>query len=285
VINKIRECERDKIKVIVMGDFNDIRSRELDQNKNISNRKQALPLLRWLEKSDLEDVFRKAHADAREFTWSNGVSSSRIDYIWASSALSHSILSCAIIESQCITGSDHSIVYAKLSTGIMQKLRKEAVNKRLKGKKRILRLDKAQEEDWENYRAKLDTEVLKKLGIESNIELIERKCANKSLNELWDIIYNCITSSANATLPSQKVYAGTKALRKLDNSDIILKDLRRLGKICHMCAKGKLSFISEDIRWQVNLEFMSLNSKYDLQIEELNEEYWSDEREKSLKIW
>ena len=137
----------------------------------------------------------------------------------------------------------------------------------------------------ENYRAKLDIEILKKLGIESNIELIEGKCANKSLDELWDIIYNSITISANITLPSQKVYAGTKVLRKLDNSDIILKDLRRLGKICHMCAKSKLSFISEEIRWQVNLEFMSLNSKYDLQIEELSEEYWSDEREKSFKIW
>ena len=30
VIQKIRECERDRIRVIVMGDFNDIRSKELD---------------------------------------------------------------------------------------------------------------------------------------------------------------------------------------------------------------------------------------------------------------
>ena len=92
VINKMRECEKNKIKVIVMGDFNDIRSRELDQNKEISNRKQVLPLLRWLESSSLEDVFRKVHADEKEFTWSNGVSSSRIDYIWASRVLSHSII-------------------------------------------------------------------------------------------------------------------------------------------------------------------------------------------------
>ena len=74
-------------------------------------------------------------------------------------------------------------MYAKLSTGIMEKSRSVACNKRLKGKKRILRLDKAQEEDWEEYRAKLDLEVLKKLGIENNTDLIEEKCANKSLDE------------------------------------------------------------------------------------------------------
>ena len=46
VIQKIRECERNRIRVIVMGDFNDIRSKELDHSKEESNRKQILLLLR-----------------------------------------------------------------------------------------------------------------------------------------------------------------------------------------------------------------------------------------------
>ena len=46
VIRKIRECERDKIQVIIIGDFNDIRSKELDQSKEVSERKLSLPLLR-----------------------------------------------------------------------------------------------------------------------------------------------------------------------------------------------------------------------------------------------
>jgi exonuclease III len=45
VIRRIRECEKEKVRVIVMGDFNDIRSKELDQNKEVSCRKQVLPLL------------------------------------------------------------------------------------------------------------------------------------------------------------------------------------------------------------------------------------------------
>ena len=46
VIQKIRECERNRIQVIVIGDFNDIRSKELDYSKEESNRKQVLLLLR-----------------------------------------------------------------------------------------------------------------------------------------------------------------------------------------------------------------------------------------------
>ena len=36
-----------------MGDFNDIRSKELDQSKEESSRKQVLPLLRWKKTQNL----------------------------------------------------------------------------------------------------------------------------------------------------------------------------------------------------------------------------------------
>ena len=129
VIRKIREYERNRTQVIVMGDFNDIRSRELDQNKEGSGRKQTLPLLRWLENSSLEDLFRKSHPYKKEFTWSNGNSSTRIDYIWASNILSQSSINCEIQSAELSTGSDHEIVVAKLSTGIRQRARPAAAEK------------------------------------------------------------------------------------------------------------------------------------------------------------
>ena len=46
VIKRIDKCKRIKIKTIVIEDFNDIRSRELDQNNEVLSRKQVLPLLR-----------------------------------------------------------------------------------------------------------------------------------------------------------------------------------------------------------------------------------------------
>ena len=184
VIQKIRECERDRIRVIVMGDFNDIRSKELDQSKEESSRKQTLPLLRWLENSKLDDIFRKMHLCKKEYTWSNRTSHTRIDYIWASSLLSQCSISCEIVKADCITGSDHNIVIAKVGTGINLKTRKLAKEKQLKGKKRILRLDEAKEEEWKEYRDKLDKKIKKALEIEDNIELIKERCRSKDIDKI-----------------------------------------------------------------------------------------------------
>ena len=81
VIQKIRECKRDRIWVIVISNFNDNRSKELNHSKEESNRKQALPLLRWLENSKLDDIFRKIYLSKKEYTFSNKISHTRIDYI------------------------------------------------------------------------------------------------------------------------------------------------------------------------------------------------------------
>ena len=64
-----------------MGDFNDIRSKTLDQSKEDSKRTRTLPLLTWLENSNYEDAYRLIHLYEREYTWSNGKSNSRLDYI------------------------------------------------------------------------------------------------------------------------------------------------------------------------------------------------------------
>ena len=45
IITKIQESERRKFKVILMGDFNDIRSKTLDQRNTESKRMQTLPIL------------------------------------------------------------------------------------------------------------------------------------------------------------------------------------------------------------------------------------------------
>src|SRR5438552_3463163 len=99
------------------------------------------------ENSKLDDIFRKMYSCKKEYTWSNRTSHTRIDYIWVSSLLSQYSISCEIVKADCITGSDHNIVIAKVGTGINLKMRKLAKEKQLKGKKRILRLDEAKEEE------------------------------------------------------------------------------------------------------------------------------------------
>ena len=45
VIRRCNECSRKGTKIIVLGDFNDIRNKELDQNRKESRRISKLPLL------------------------------------------------------------------------------------------------------------------------------------------------------------------------------------------------------------------------------------------------
>ena len=93
-------------------------------------------------------------------------------------------MSCKNNEATCITGSDHSIVVAKIGTGITEKTRSLANSKWLKGKKRILNLEKAQKEDWDNYQVKLDKKLQKKLNLREHIELTKEKCKAKSIDEI-----------------------------------------------------------------------------------------------------
>ena len=84
VIRRSNECNRKNTKIIILGDFNDIRSKELDQSRKDSKRIQKLPLLAWFGNSSLIDTFRKLHPYEKKFTRMNSVVKSRIDYIWVS---------------------------------------------------------------------------------------------------------------------------------------------------------------------------------------------------------
>ena len=64
-----------------MGDLNDIRCKDLDQNREDYKRAQKLPLLNWLSNSDMVDAFRKLYPYKKKFTRSNDQVKSRNDYI------------------------------------------------------------------------------------------------------------------------------------------------------------------------------------------------------------
>ena len=52
----------------------------------------------------------------RAYTWTNGTTSTRIDYIWLSASWSQLLLDASIIDSQLITDSDHWIVRCVVNT-------------------------------------------------------------------------------------------------------------------------------------------------------------------------
>src|SRR5205085_5007705 len=287
VIRRIYDCRRKAIKIIVLGDLNDIRCKNLDQSREDSKRTQKLFLLNWLRNSDMVDIFRKLHPYEKKFTRSNDQVKFRIDYIWTSKDLGQGLISYKITESDTITNSDYAIVSASIATGIMKKSRTAACDKRLKGKKWVFNLNKATEENWGDYKAKLDNMLKEKL--------VSKKGKKKdnstrleaiSKDELWDLISISIIKCARATLLGKKIILGKTSSKKEKNvSDIMKRDLKKIGKMCQQCVAGMGQQISDMNRTNINLQITNLNNTYETEIEELSETVWSKKRLENLKIW
>ena len=186
------------------------------------------------------DTFRKLYPHKKEFTRLSKQVKSRIDYIWVSKDLGQGLLCCKITKSDTITNSDHAIINAKMITGIEKKVRTSACDKRLKGKKWIFDLDKATEENWEDYKAKLDNSLKEKLdngkkGKSTNTSRLEALSKDK----IWDLISSSIIKCARTILPGKKVaLERTSSKKRKNTSNSIKKDLKKIRNICQQCAVG-----------------------------------------------
>src|SRR5437868_11998487 len=132
---------------------------------------------------------------------------------------------------------------------------------------------------------KLDKMLKEKLATSSEEDSIVIQSEKKSIDELWDIIAGYILSSAYKMLPSKEIKIGTCPPKNRSKSDNILKELRILGKLCHICIKDNGKYITEEERTKWSNRIREINEKLDLEIEEITERIWSDRRGKDLKSW
>ena len=220
------------------------------------------------------DSFRHLHPSKEKFTRSSTLVNSRIDYIWVSKELGKGLIYCDIIEADTITGSNHSIVVATVITGIMKKSRFTAYNKRLKGKQQVFQLDKAKEENWENYKAKLDRILEKKLPAQRKFEH-SQEIETQDKDVLQDLIATSIISCAKATLPRKKISIGDIQTIKLRDSKKTKKDLKKIRSISQLCAKKLDLQISDLERESSNTIITDINYIYRTEIEEITEETWT----------
>src|SRR5207253_7617590 len=121
-------------------------------------------------------------------------------------------------------------------SGIMEKTRSTACNKRLKGKQWVFQLDKAKEEVWENYKTKLDRMLEKKLLAQRG-SVHSQEIETQDKDVLWDLIATSIISCAKATLPRKKISIGRIQTTKLRSSEKTKKDLKKIRSISQLCAK------------------------------------------------
>lgn len=106
-------------RIILMGDLNEVMDSEMDRTPRASGvpRPVANPYFSRIAAAfGLVDVFRALYPEARSFTFNGPSSQSRIDYIWSSAAVFHSITSCSHTEVPELY-SDHALVWADMLVG------------------------------------------------------------------------------------------------------------------------------------------------------------------------
>ncbi|CAB5395940.1 unnamed protein product [Rhizophagus irregularis] len=100
---------------ILIGDLNTYIDKSLDYSGPSKLGKKPSNIITWLDNTFFVDTFRKLNPKQRSFTWSNKITSTRIDYIWADPKLETRIMKSHIYQSADITDSDHNITFAKIS--------------------------------------------------------------------------------------------------------------------------------------------------------------------------
>src|SRR6266542_3794758 len=114
---------------VIVGDFNAMADSALDRHQRLhdsstpdasrhhtNNNKIGLKIINWLKGKGFVDTFRECYPLTRAYTWTNGTSLTRIDYIWLSASWSQMLLDASILDSQLITDSDHRIVRCLVNT-------------------------------------------------------------------------------------------------------------------------------------------------------------------------
>jgi hypothetical protein len=193
-------------------------------------------------------------------TWKNSMSSSRIDYIWSSMAVANNILqlqNCSFVE---VTNSDHTLLDFKITRSILLHTPPTHATQHVKAKHRyekIIDVNKTNNEQWDKYKAKIESKILK-------IKLPERVAALQQDNnienaiqiqEVWEDFEKIIiatafnnlycekkgprrhTNTCNATKNVKeknliKIYKNLhKIIKKFENEDLVLTPLSLIHQL------------------------------------------------------
>jgi len=216
---------------IVMGDFNQVVDVALDHS-NSNRKKHKFPIFKWLRKAGFVDTFREVNPEMREYSWTNNVTETRIDYIWASEGLSSGLVDARIQEVEIFTGSDHKVVTAKILLNRLIGKKSIAKIKRNGSFRYKFLFEEMQEEDWEVFREALWTSLKKKSKIMKFLDTEVKDCKEGLLDETWDIVERGLLEAARIAIPRKKVWNNVSHRKeKVGKSTRLAKDTSALRKI------------------------------------------------------
>lgn len=250
---------------IIGGDFNTVENTDTDKAKNKKgDTRKKLPLFSWLRNLGFVETFRACNPMTEKYTWSNGKSASRIDYIWISEGLEGLLRQSDIEEMELVTQSDHNLVWVEINTrGLLRAPRVRTGDSR-KATKKVYTYDKATKENWEDYRTQLDNIVSVEYG-KYQKERAKRK-ETRSVDRLWDIVSKAVGKAAANNIPRTRVSKYEDIVEPRKERKPYQKELKLLARLQKIMNNRENEEIDEIDRFLYDEQITSINRLLETEI-------------------
>ncbi|CAG8789175.1 691_t:CDS:1, partial [Gigaspora margarita] len=222
--------KKESAKVCNLGNFNVNLNQSIILDPNEQDRKQKKKqIAQLLRGKRFADIFYKFNFTGQP-TWRRKEAHSRIDTIWVDCHWKQSVLVCKTKDMELRTDSNHQAVLVQLETELNLRKRSQAENRRIRRKRLEINIESTNEKNWEDYQAKLNKELKRKLSKNSEKRSIQSDVLdhytlkNKTLDKLWNIIESSIKKSAANKLPQKKK---TCVVEDISYTDAENKKLRK----------------------------------------------------------
>src|SRR3984957_18104309 len=160
IIDNINQCRKEKIEIIIMGDFNvDLEILVDLECSNVRSIHWKYTLVQKLKNNHFVDVdARSEDNNLPQFTWTNGRETRRLDQIWLQASLQNEFI-LAETYSPHIYNTNHKVLQANfLKSGIFQNL---SIAKEKRNNSYIMKYNykKTTEKQWEKFANTTDNYV------------------------------------------------------------------------------------------------------------------------------
>ncbi|GBC51438.2 reverse transcriptase family protein [Rhizophagus irregularis DAOM 181602=DAOM 197198] len=190
--------------LIIAGDFNAIVNKHQDK-LHVTKQWNNNRIFNTLLDNDFIDTYREVNSNKKEFTWSNGSNSTRIDYIWLSPNWTNELIHSSIRDAKAVTNSDHNIVTCICNTSDIIRNYKASTCARNNNERLIFDYASMDNDKWQGYTTKTDDEP-----VNSNLEiLLNQDLHNKNdINSIWQVIKDILLKAAKSKIPNKKIKVG-----------------------------------------------------------------------------
>ncbi|POG61924.1 hypothetical protein GLOIN_2v1785965 [Rhizophagus irregularis DAOM 181602=DAOM 197198] len=178
--------------LIIAGDLNAIVNKHQDKihvTKQWNNNR----IFNTLLDNDIIDTYREDNTNKKEFTWSNGSNSTRIDYIWLSPNWTNELIHSSIKDAKAVTNNDQNIVTCIYNTSDIIRNYKAFTCARNNNERLIFDYASMDNDKWQGYTTKTDDE---------------------------HVIKDILLKAAKSKIPNKKIKVGKNMARSTDTTYI-----------------------------------------------------------------